>query len=512
MSQLLTQCPFCQTTFKVSDAQMQAANGVVRCGSCMEVFLAGQHRVILRERPAPVDANPFVGRPKETDTPQWQVVDPGSDDDGDAEEVEAAVVDEDSDHDLYSSWEEEERHGRFGQTLFSRGRDDPDDNVGIEWEEDAREPEEFPDDEQDFAETEDGEPGEDTPDAPADAPPEHPGYGGQLNPTGYLMSHFSADGELPSLTGKYSVPGAWQDNARDPGIEDDDPADDEAAEPGDDAMVGEQFPRMPASTQAPARTPVIVRGRSEGIPTLVPDMVAKEEIPAAGIGAQTMAWFQSFRNSLRDSRARKAEQETPDEKSVFRSYLSALRDEDSLDPVATEHLEVLDEAPVELEAVREQKLKNAGLLAASVLLVLALAGQYAWFNLDNLVRDRRLTTVTGVLCRLSECPDTQAIDLSTLVTEELVVRTHPSETEALQVDFIFRNDRNREQLFPLVELNFTDMAGDVVANRVFSSEQYLPPEMQLFTHMPAHSSIQVSLELVDPGTEATGYSLVFRNP
>jgi len=40
----------------------------------------------------------------------------------------------------------------------------------------------------------------------------------------------------------------------------------------------------------------------------------------------------------------------------------------------------------------------------------------------------------------------------------------------------------------------------------------MPDEMQLFTHMPAHSSIQVSLDLVDPGSEATGYSLVFRNP
>ncbi|MFZ8928631.1 MAG: MJ0042-type zinc finger domain-containing protein, partial [Pseudohongiellaceae bacterium] len=40
MSHLLTQCPFCQTSFKVSDEQMQAANGVVRCGFCMEVFLA----------------------------------------------------------------------------------------------------------------------------------------------------------------------------------------------------------------------------------------------------------------------------------------------------------------------------------------------------------------------------------------------------------------------------------------------------------------------------------------
>jgi hypothetical protein len=104
------------------------------------------------------------------------------------------------------------------------------------------------------------------------------------------------------------------------------------------------------------------------------------------------------------------------------------------------------------------------------------------------------------------------IDLGNLITEELVVRSHPSANNALLVDFIFSNESSSEQLFPLAELNFTNIGGEIIANRVFDSTEYLPPEMQLFTHMPAHSSIQVSLELADPGDDATGYALVFRNP
>jgi len=37
-SQRLTQCPHCKASFKVSEEQLGAANGRVRCGSCMNIF------------------------------------------------------------------------------------------------------------------------------------------------------------------------------------------------------------------------------------------------------------------------------------------------------------------------------------------------------------------------------------------------------------------------------------------------------------------------------------------
>ena len=36
-----TRCPKCQTTFRVTQAQLRAAGGSVRCGSCLHVFNAG---------------------------------------------------------------------------------------------------------------------------------------------------------------------------------------------------------------------------------------------------------------------------------------------------------------------------------------------------------------------------------------------------------------------------------------------------------------------------------------
>lgn len=40
-----TRCPHCQAQFKVGPEQLQQAHGAVRCGRCMDVFQAADHRV-----------------------------------------------------------------------------------------------------------------------------------------------------------------------------------------------------------------------------------------------------------------------------------------------------------------------------------------------------------------------------------------------------------------------------------------------------------------------------------
>jgi predicted Zn finger-like uncharacterized protein len=56
-----TQCPGCQTRFKVSDAQLAVANGLVRCGRCAHVFNATEHMIVAeppRLTPAPTPPHP----------------------------------------------------------------------------------------------------------------------------------------------------------------------------------------------------------------------------------------------------------------------------------------------------------------------------------------------------------------------------------------------------------------------------------------------------------------------
>lgn len=45
----VTQCPHCQTSFRVSHAQLSVARGVVRCGSCLQVFNAAEQLIERRK-------------------------------------------------------------------------------------------------------------------------------------------------------------------------------------------------------------------------------------------------------------------------------------------------------------------------------------------------------------------------------------------------------------------------------------------------------------------------------
>jgi predicted Zn finger-like uncharacterized protein len=43
MALFITQCPHCHTTFRTSVSQLQSADGMVRCGACLRVFVADDH-------------------------------------------------------------------------------------------------------------------------------------------------------------------------------------------------------------------------------------------------------------------------------------------------------------------------------------------------------------------------------------------------------------------------------------------------------------------------------------
>src|SRR5450830_940553 len=58
---LATQCPHCQTTFRVANDQLKLRGGLVRCGSCREVFNGIEHLV------RPDVAAPVVTPPPHTD-------------------------------------------------------------------------------------------------------------------------------------------------------------------------------------------------------------------------------------------------------------------------------------------------------------------------------------------------------------------------------------------------------------------------------------------------------------
>jgi predicted Zn finger-like uncharacterized protein len=73
----VTQCPHCQTSFRVSHAQLSVARGVVRCGSCLQVFNAAKQLLEQagKEPVAPIAAviaeTPEPAEPRAISQKQW---------------------------------------------------------------------------------------------------------------------------------------------------------------------------------------------------------------------------------------------------------------------------------------------------------------------------------------------------------------------------------------------------------------------------------------------------------
>jgi len=67
----VTQCPHCQTSFRVSHAQLSVARGVVRCGSCLQVFNAA--RQLLEQRQGQ-QAAPLTPPPPAIPAPEQRAI------------------------------------------------------------------------------------------------------------------------------------------------------------------------------------------------------------------------------------------------------------------------------------------------------------------------------------------------------------------------------------------------------------------------------------------------------
>ncbi|MEP5175497.1 MJ0042-type zinc finger domain-containing protein, partial [Marinobacter alexandrii] len=69
-SSLQTQCPKCETRFRVTSEQLGIAKGKVRCGNCLSVFNAIEHQVMPRSSSKPAPAQPEPETSEDYRTPE----------------------------------------------------------------------------------------------------------------------------------------------------------------------------------------------------------------------------------------------------------------------------------------------------------------------------------------------------------------------------------------------------------------------------------------------------------
>ncbi|WP_020580610.1 DUF3426 domain-containing protein [Endozoicomonas elysicola] len=173
-------------------------------------------------------------------------------------------------------------------------------------------------------------------------------------------------------------------------------------------------------------------------------------------------------------------------------------------------IQELDERETE-EAISEQQRRRKrtywGFAACALMLMLVL--QFAWFNRNTLSLTPSLRPAYAIACNLFPCTLPPLVDIQAIRSVDLVVRSHPNQDNALQIDAVIINEAKHPQPFPDLELTFTDINGRLVANRTFTPFEYLGGELAGSEEMPKAQPIRLGLEIIDPGERAVNYQLTF---
>jgi len=146
-------------------------------------------------------------------------------------------------------------------------------------------------------------------------------------------------------------------------------------------------------------------------------------------------------------------------------------------------------------------------LSAVALLCLSLVLQYLWHNRLVLAQDPARRAWAAATCQILPCqlPPLQIVEL--LRGENLMIRSHPEQSGALQLTLGIHNMADFDQPLPVLSLTFRDRGSRAVAAAHFSPTQYLglaPRELPLIN---AGDTLQIQLALADPGEQAINYEI-----
>ncbi|WP_248485917.1 DUF3426 domain-containing protein [Pseudomonas sp. CYM-20-01] len=177
-------------------------------------------------------------------------------------------------------------------------------------------------------------------------------------------------------------------------------------------------------------------------------------------------------------------------------------------------LQDLEDDPLHLYAHKRPTGLGRRLVWLLLVLIAAagLAGQYIAYQFDDLARQDAYRPWFQQLCPTLGCTVPSRVDIAHIKSSNLVVRSHPDFAGALVVDAIIYNRATFSQPFPLLELRFADLNGNLIASRRFKPAEYLSGELAGVSEMPSQTPIHISLDILDPGNKAVNYSLSFHSP
>jgi predicted Zn finger-like uncharacterized protein len=148
------------------------------------------------------------------------------------------------------------------------------------------------------------------------------------------------------------------------------------------------------------------------------------------------------------------------------------------------------------------------------LVILALLGglvsQVVWFQFDRLSSIPQLRPFYVQGCEVFGCNLKPLVDVQSIQSRKLVVKTNPENRSQLIVDAVIINRASFEQPFPAIALTFSNLNNDIVAQSIFSPDEYLAGDGKELEAMTPDTSVRILINIRDPGKDAVNYNIAFR--
>lgn len=457
MSKMVTRCPQCQTSFKVTEEHLKIANGAVRCGSCLHVFqarlhwvnpetttqtsAAGQPQVQVQPLQAALStaaATPAESTPAAKPVSKF-VFDQAAIDNSSAEDLldapaakppqpapapktPAKKLEEIGDDDLISDdmlGDDDDEAPAKGGMVHAKDFGEPDDDYGALFDEVN-------------AEAENGD-----------------------------------DGLEALLSGDFNDLDNIVDNTPDSTVQ-------------DESWAKELL----SEAQAKDKPEELDLSQIDDIRDILTDFTSPEEVDAArrdlGLDADPFAVRELTGNKVVPANKR------------------------------ADMLAHIEPAPVELVTQQYQAPSLAPLIMQCTVVALLcglVVTQYLFFNFESLARSDNSRPAMASLCNVLGCKLPPAESWRSIRISNLVVRPHPQVADALSIDAMLMNTASTALAFPSLDMYFNDMSGVPVASRRFAPAEYLAGELAGQTQMPPGTPVHIAFDIVSPDSGALNWNL-----
>ncbi len=150
-----------------------------------------------------------------------------------------------------------------------------------------------------------------------------------------------------------------------------------------------------------------------------------------------------------------------------------------------------------------------GRLAAVALGALVLTGQTIYFFSGELSRHENYRQILISSCYYLGCKIDPYSDLNKLSINTFIIQSHPTQPGAVIVDMLIENQAQFRQPYPNIKVRFDDLHGELVAQRIFSPQEYIlrqnPQNSPAPKNIASGRQAHISFSLVDPGLSAVNY-------